>query len=159
MREEVGELVHSVAHGGAWEEVEDRKACQVWVMRSKNKFLVREGVLKKGTGGKWHGRKLSNGGKCYMLTSAAVEAEDEVEWERKPEYAHMYYRGYMAGGREKEATCMLDEAKIYRMPLPLGKYDSNTWEFVRCRLVEEAVEEPVEGVAEAIRRFRRDTWL
>lgn len=157
--EETGELLHSIAHRGRWEQVEDRKSCYVWVMRSKAKFLVREGVLKPEYRQKWKGRKLSKGGGCYAQSADSLLQEEEVKWERKPEYAHMYYRGKMAGNRDKEASCLLEEARIFKMPLPISKYNSEAWEFVRCRLVEEAVETPVERISEVFSKYKRDTWI
>lgn len=122
-----GGMLNSITQGKSWEAVEDKKVSTVWVLRSKNKFMVRAGkALKHGDG-----------------------------WCRKPEYAHMYYRGLMAGGREKEASCLLSEAKVYDMPLPEGRYNSEVWEFVRCRLVEEAVEDPVESYEEALIKFNK----
>lgn len=158
-KEGVGELVHSIAHGDKWEEVEDRKSCCVWVMRSKDKFLVREGVLKKWPKRGWKGRVLSKGGKCYAQSADSILKEAEVEWERKPEYAHMYYSGMLGGKAAKDATCFLEEARVFKMPLPRSRYNSDVWEFVRCRLVEEVVEKPMDDEMDIWLKYRRDKWF
>lgn len=61
----------------------------------------------------------------------------------------------MAGGVQKEASCLLSEAKVFDLPLPRRKYNTEVWDVVRCRLVEDAVEEPIYSEAEALLKFNR----
>ena len=126
-KEAVGEFVDSIVIAPERGGVDEKAEGFVWVLRSKNKFLVREG--KKDRSGQ--------------------------RWKRKPEYAYMYYRGMMAGGVQKEASCLLSEAKVFDLPLPRRKYNTEVWDVVRCRLVEDVVEEPIYSEAEALIKFNR----
>ena len=42
-----------------------------------------------------------------------------------------------------------------RMRVPRRKYNSEVWDVVRCRLVEDAVEEQIYSEAEALLKFNR----